>query len=111
MTSFMEFMYSVNCHKRKIILFQCQDGARGGGDRPPCPPCSYATVQNYISKCLRDIPTYSEHLLVAFPDIERHWKLNYPKECQEIKCPLIQSVLCASGEITSCSLDSQITIQ
>ena len=37
MTSFMEFMFCVNRHKRKIILFQCQDGARGD-DRPPAPP-------------------------------------------------------------------------
>ena len=39
MTSFMEFMFCINRHIRKFILFQCQDGARGG-DRPPC---SYAT--------------------------------------------------------------------
>ena len=37
MTSFMEFMFCINRHIRKFILFQCQDGARGG-DRPPCPP-------------------------------------------------------------------------
>ena len=37
MTSFMEFMFCVNRHKRKFILFQCQDGARGG-DPPVATP-------------------------------------------------------------------------
>ena len=37
MTSFMEFMFCVNRHKRKIILFQCQDGARGA-IASPAPP-------------------------------------------------------------------------
>ena len=33
MTSFMEYMFCINRHIRKFILFQCQDGARGG--QPP----------------------------------------------------------------------------
>ena len=36
MTSFMEFMFCINRHIRKFILFQCQDGARGGAI--PAPP-------------------------------------------------------------------------
>ena len=37
MTSLQEFMFCINRQVRKFILFQCQDGARGG-NRPPCPP-------------------------------------------------------------------------
>ena len=52
MTIFMEFMFCVNCHKRKMILFQCQDGARGG-DRP-CPP-PVATPLLLLRVCIKGV--------------------------------------------------------